>query len=58
MMDTLVDTLKLIPVKTVAVSGGSLGLSLVDWLPFWLRMITMAVTIIYIMAKTYRVLKD
>ena len=54
----IVDTLKMIPVKDVAISGGVVGLSFVEWLPFWLRIITMVVTIAYIVAKTYKVLKD
>ena len=58
MMDTIVDTLKAIPVKDAIVAGGAVGLSFVEWLPFWLRIITMLCTIIYIVAKTYKVLKD
>ena len=58
MIDTIVDTLKTIPVKDLALSGGAVGLSFVEWLPFWLRIITMVVTISYIVAKTYKVLKD
>ena len=58
MMDNIVDTLKLIPVKELAVSGGAVGLSFIEWLPFWLRIITMVCTIAYIVAKTYKVLKD
>ena len=57
MMDNIVDTLKIIPVKELALSGGAVGLSFVEWLPFWLRIITMACTIVYIAAKTYKVLK-
>ena len=53
----MIDTLKTIPVKDLALSGGAVGLSFVEWLPFWLRIITMVVTIIYIVAKTYKVLK-
>ena len=45
-------------VKTMLVSGSSIGLSFVEWLPFWLRIITMICTIAYIIAKTYKVLKD
>ena len=58
MIDTVVDTLKTIPVKTMILSGSSIGLSFVEWLPFWLRIITMVCTIVYIVAKTYKVLKD
>ena len=58
MMDNIVDTLKTIPVKDVAVASGAVGLSFVEWLPFWLRIITMLVTIAYIVAKTYKLLKD
>ena len=58
MMDNIVDTLKAIPVKDLALSSGAVGLSFVEWLPFWLRIITMIVTIAYIVAKTYKVLKD
>ena len=58
MMDNIVDTLKTIPVKDLAMASGAVGLSFVEWLPFWLRIITMIVTIAYIVAKTYKVLKD
>ena len=58
MMDNIVDTLKTIPVKDVAVASGAVGLSFIEWLPFWLRIITMVCTIIYIVAKTYKFLKD
>ena len=58
MMDNIIDTLKAVPVKTMLVSGSSIGLSFVEWLPFWLRIITMVCTIAYIIAKTYKVLKD
>ena len=58
MMDNIIDTLKTIPIKDVAVASGAVGLSFVEWLPFWLRIITMVVTIAYIVAKTYKVLKD
>ena len=58
MMDNIIDTLKAVPVKTMLVSGSSIGLSFVEWLPFWLRIITMICTIAYIIAKTYKVLKD
>ena len=58
MMDNIIDTLKAVPVKDVAVASGAVGLSFVEWLPFWLRIITMVVTIAYIVAKTYKVLKD
>ena len=58
MMENIIDTLKTIPVKDVAVASGAVGLSFVEWLPFWLRIITMVVTIAYIVAKTYKVLKD
>ena len=57
-MDNIVDTLKAIPVKDLAVASGAVGLSFIEWLPFWLRIITMVVTIAYIVAKTYKVLKD
>jgi hypothetical protein len=58
MMDNIVDTLKIIPVKELVVSGGAVGLSFIEWLPFWLRIITMVCTIAYIVAKTYKILKD
>ena len=58
MMENIVDTLRAIPVKDMALSSGAVGLSFVEWLPFWLRIITMIVTIAYIVAKTYKVLKD
>ena len=58
MMENIIDTLKTIPVKDAVVAGGAVGLSFVEWLPFWLRIITMVVTIAYIVAKTYKVLKD
>ena len=58
MMDNIIDTLKAVPVKTMLVSGSSIGLSFVEWLQFWLRIITMVCTIAYIIAKTYKVLKD
>ena len=58
MMDNIVDTLKTIPVKDLAMASGAVGLSFVEWLPFWLRIITMVCTIVYISAKTYKVLKD
>ena len=58
MIDSIIDTLKMMPVKTMLVSGSSIGLSFVEWLPFWLRIITMVCTIVYIVAKTYKVLKD
>ena len=57
-MDNIVDTLKIIPIKELVVSGGAVGLSFVEWLPFWLRIITMVCTIVYIVSKTYKVLKD
>ena len=58
MMENIIDTLKTIPVKDVAVASGAVGLSFIEWLPFWLRIITMVCTIVYIIAKTYKVLKD
>ena len=58
MIDNIVDTLKTIPIRELAVSGGAVGLSFIEWLPFWLRIITMLCTIVYIVAKTYKVLKD
>ena len=58
MIDNILDTLKMMPVKELVLSGGAVGLSVVEWLPFWLRIITMVCTIVYIVAKTYKVLKD
>tara|TARA_R110000824_G_scaffold102120_2_gene242373 strand:- start:153 stop:329 length:177 start_codon:yes stop_codon:yes gene_type:complete len=58
MIDNILDTLKMMPVKELVLSGGAVGLSFVEWLPFWLRIITMVCTIVYIVAKTYKVLKD
>ena len=58
MIDNILDTLKMMPVKELVLSGEAVGLSFVEWLPFWLRIITMVCTIVYIVAKTYKVLKD
>ena len=57
MMDTLVDTLKTIPIKDVAVASGAVGLSFVEWLPFWLRIITMVITVVYMGAKAWNEIK-
>ena len=57
MMDNIIDTLKAVPVKTMLVSGSSIGLSFVEWLPFWLRIITMAITAIYMGAKAWNEIK-
>ena len=57
MMDNIVDTLKAIPVKDLALSGGAVGLSFVEWLPFWLRIITMVITIVYLCIKVWKELK-
>ena len=57
MMDTIIDTLKTIPVKDVAVASGAVGLSFVEWLPFWLRIITMVGGMIYIFAKAWNEIK-
>ena len=57
MMNNIIDTLKLIPVKELAVSGGAVGLSFIDWLPFWLRIATMAGGMIYIFAKAWNEIK-
>ncbi len=57
MMDTLVDTLRTIPVKDLAVSSSVIGLSFVEWLPFWLRMATMLFTVIYMAAKAWNEIK-
>ena len=39
------------------VAGGAVGLSFVEWLPFWLRIITMAITVIYMGAKAWNEIK-
>ena len=57
MMDTIIDTLRAIPVRDLAVSGGVLGLSFVEWLPFWLRIITMVITIVYLCIKVWKEIK-
>ena len=57
MMDTIIDTLKTIPVKDVAVASGAVGLSFIEWLPFWLRIITMVITVVYMGAKAWNEIK-
>ena len=57
-MDTIVDTLKAIPVKDAIVAGGAVGLSFVEWLPFWLRIITMVITAVYMGAKAWNEIKS
>ena len=57
MIDTAVDTLKAIPVKDLALSSGAVGLSFVEWLPFWLRIITMVITAVYMGAKAWNEIK-
>ena len=57
MIDTVVDTLKSIPVKDLALSSGAVGLSFVEWLPFWLRIITMVITAVYMGAKAWNEIK-
>jgi len=57
MMDTIIDTLKTIPVKDVAVASGAVGLSFVEWLPFWLRILTMVITVVYMGAKAWNEIK-
>ena len=57
MMENIVDTLKTIPVKDVAVASGAVGLSFVEWLPFWLRIITMVITVVYMGAKAWNEIK-
>ena len=57
MMDNIVDTLKMLPVKELAVSGGAVGLSFIEWLPFWLRIITMVITAVYMGAKAWNEIK-
>ena len=57
MMNNIIDTLKAIPVSDLAVSGGVLGLSFVEWLPFWLRIITMVITAVYMGAKAWNEIK-
>ena len=58
MMENIIDTLKTIPVKDVAMAGGAVGLSFVEWLPFWLRIITMAITVVYMGAKAWNEIKS
>ena len=57
MIDTIVDTLKTIPIKDAVVAGGAVGLSFVEWLPFWLRIITMVITVVYMGAKAWNEIK-
>ena len=57
MIDTIIDTLKTIPVKDAVVAGGAVGLSFVEWLPFWLRIITMVITVVYMGAKAWNEIK-
>ena len=57
MMDNIVDTLKAIPIRDLALSGGAVGLSFVEWLPFWLRIITMVITAVYMGAKAWNEIK-
>ena len=57
MIENIVDTLKTIPVKDVAVASGAVGLSFVEWLPFWLRIITMIITAVYMGAKAWNEIK-
>ena len=57
MMDTIIDTLKTIPVKDVAVASGAVGLSFVEWLPYWLRILTMVITVVYMGAKAWNEIK-
>ena len=57
MMENIVDTLKAVPIKDLALSGGVVGLSFVEWLPFWLRIITMVITAVYMGAKAWNEIK-
>ena len=57
MMENIVDTLRAIPVKDLALSSGAVGLSFVEWLPFWLRIITMVITAVYMGAKAWNEIK-
>ena len=57
MMDTIIDTLKTVPVKDVAVASGAVGLSFVEWLPYWLRILTMVITVVYMGAKAWNEIK-
>ena len=53
----MIDTLKSIPIKDLTIPTATVGMIFVDWLPFWLRIITMFGGMIYIFAKAWNEIK-
>jgi len=49
----MIDTLRSIPIKDLTIPTATVSMSFVDWLPFWLRVITMTGGAVYICAKAY-----
>ena len=53
----MIDTLKSIPIKDLTIPTATVGMSFVEWLPFWLRIITMVITAVYMGAKAWNEIK-
>ena len=53
----MIDTLKSIPIKDLTIPGATVGMSFIDWLPFWLRIATMVGGMVYIFAKAWNEIK-
>ena len=53
----MIDTLKSIPVRDLTIPTATVSMSFVDWLPFWLRIVTMIGGVIYIFAKAWNEIK-
>ena len=53
----MIDTLKNIPIKDLTIPTATVGMSFVEWLPFWLRIITMVGGVVYIFAKAWNEIK-
>ena len=53
----MIDTLKSIPIKYLTIPTDTVGMSFVEWLPFWLRIITMVGGAVYIFAKAWNEIK-
>ena len=49
----MLDTLKNIPIRDLTVPTATVSMSFLEWLPFWLRIMTMIGGVSYIFAKAY-----
>ena len=53
----MIDTLKSIPIRDLTIPTATVGMSFLEWLPYWLRILTMIGGAIYIFAKAWNEIK-